>query len=166
MKTKQNYKFEDFHKEHIFDALAAAPFTQKSQKTIKKEFDKKFRPLTITDARISQLKTENIDTIWERMIGYGKDVVKQCPIATTEFRVSEFQKLYDRAYTIENKVRILRAAKAEIGDDIAKLADAIRNAGGDNIVNIGITGVSSEELERLTKESAGILGFKRTADRF
>jgi len=126
---------------------------------IKDEFGK-----TISLQAVSYYNVKYQDKIDQMRIEFYQNEVFRQPIAHKGYRLRELQKQY-RIACMEGKVKsaiaALRAACSEMGENFAKLADALSKSGGDNIVNIGITG----DADRLIEESASILGLERTEDR-
>jgi len=126
---------------------------------------KKMHRKKLTVQAVSYHAIRNADKIDKVRVDFYKQRVFTFPIAHKGYRIQELQKLYNQTGAARTRVNILKAARAELGEDIEKLAEAIGKSGGDQIVNIVSYGKDSEDGFRLD-ETAEICGYARKKDRF
>jgi len=156
---RKNYKLTSAAKDLLLQMIAEKfPYNKISDK-LKERFG-----VTLTGGTISFHAKRNVEEITDRQINWVKQDILQYPISHKEYRLRELQKIYNGAKTKKEAVAALRAAKAEIGEDIEKIADALRVSGGDNYVNIGV--ITSGEAEAVNREASGIVSVKSASDRF
>lgn len=159
MKGNKTHKLNDAQKGIVLRLLAQELTYPQVAEEIQNQFGIKLWPQALSYYKLNH--TEEINRL---RVEYYRDIAFTFPISHKGYRLKELMKLYRETDITNEKVSILRAVKAEIGEDIDKIADAISKSGGDNVVNIGITSIDAGELKRLAEEAGSLLGVVQRVD--
>ncbi|MBW1728795.1 MAG: DUF2280 domain-containing protein [Deltaproteobacteria bacterium] len=117
--------------------------------------------IRISSANVGFYNGHRADEIRDLRKQYYDNLIEEFPLTAKGCRIREIVNDYKKAKSGFLRSRLREELRKEIGEDVKTLADAMAKSGGDNIVNIGITG----DADRLIEESAAILGLERTEDR-
>ncbi|MGD8786558.1 MAG: hypothetical protein PVJ60_03970 [Phycisphaerales bacterium] len=163
-KDKAAYKLTDEALKFVLNGIANMPLTQKTQTDIRDELEEKFH-ISINQSRVSQITREKHTEILALRQDIRNEVIVKTPIADKIFRLRKLQNIFDQTREHKIKLMALREARNEIGEEFDKLAEAIANSGGDNIVNLGILTTDPDELRRLISEQSAACGATIPTDR-
>ena len=95
-----------------------------------------YDPVVVTAQRVGQVIRAFPPELVAKERQKFLDDFGSLPLAHKKMRVIELSKLYSKTEITSEKQSILRDIKAEIGEDIEKLANAMRTRNGDNYYNI------------------------------
>ncbi len=156
MQNKETHKLDDIHKEYLIQQLALAPFEQKTQKCIIKEFKAEFG-FGLVESAITYFKKENADAIGKKIHEIAGVVIKTVPIAVKGFRLKAIWDIFTKAKDNKTKLMCLRSAHSETNDVGDKIADAIKGS-GDKHYHFNLGNMPDESVNRLAKQYSQMLG--------
>jgi len=117
-------KLRSNHKELIFKCLGEFMTLQAAADKVKEVFG-----IEITEQAVDHYKKKYPEKVTAAREEYGRDLLR-FPIANKVWRLEKLQKIFNEATDYKTILKALAQARIEIGEDVEKLSEAIRNSGG------------------------------------
>lgn len=164
-RTKRPYKLNPVIRQFIYQMLGEYYSLQQTANAVKKKFGIQIGKTSI-DRIQKEFPEEAVPAIREARNKFNATII-DLPMSSRNWRIREILDMYLKATKPKDRylrTKLLALGRAEIGENFDKIAEAIRNSGGDTVVNI-IT-YSDEELKRAIRELAAVSTDSYTASRF
>jgi hypothetical protein len=116
--------------------------------------------LSVSHQAVYSLQKNHSDKVWALRDEHAKNVQKLYPIANKDFRIKEISRMYNETNDKDLKQKLLMRAKQEVGDDVAAIAEALRDrgTGGTTNYNFDFRTISDDERNRIGKELSRAFG--------
>lgn len=104
--------------------------------------------IELSISSVSYYNKKDAERIKKLRAEHAKNIFDLYPIANRDWRVKQLQKHYDATPNIDTRCRILNQVRQEIGEDIEKLAKALRDS-GDRSYTFDFSGLESHAKDKL-----------------
>lgn len=163
-KRTESYKFTPPIRQAIYKMIGEYESLRNVAIALKKEFNIKTRHTSIKDV-LDRFADEAQPAIRKAREEFNSQII-HIPMASKRWRLTEILNMYKKTKPKDKffRAKLLALGRAEMGESFDKLANAIRDSGGDTIVNI--VNYESGELERAIRELAAVSADSNATSRF
>lgn len=146
--TKQSWKLSEEYKLRLIELMALAKIEGRTQisicETIKKETG-----IDIKHPAISEFGKTHRKEIGIKISELAADIIRECPLIHKDVRIMRLSKIAENPDSQKMEIMALNNIRAEIDERGDKIADALRQVGGN--FNFDFSGLNDDDKNRLTE---------------